>query len=718
MTIRRLKRSRLVWLGLALATPCTAQTTQPVGYSADRMLEDREWQRIGHPIEVRSERPDRREARLGVEGGDEDKTKAIEALGENPLATVFDAIGADARLYAQHNITLSNPFMEGRIPGSAGNRIAADYIEFWFRKYNLQPAFAATSKAADGAEVVTANASFRQTFQHGSTVRTERQTVTLHPSGREDMKLEPGKDFTVLGMSGSGKVKGDVVFCGYGIDGPDGYKTFEGNIDLSGKIAMVFRFEPMKPDGTSRWAERGWSPAAGLDAKLKAVAERKPAAIVLVNPPGAADPRAKELIAPESLGDEPSKLGVPVVMITTEAAERLAWFNGTMRDFRERVDEAGMVRPLTDARASIDVEIRREPVLTDNVGAVLPGRGDLAKEYIVIGAHYDHVGYGTIGANPSNRGKLHPGADDNASGTAGVLLLAHKLSDSYAKLPKDASARSVIFLLFSAEESGLNGSIYYVNHPSVELSSIQFMLNMDMIGRLRSKASSPKANGLDVEGTQSAEGLYDLVKPLLDASGIEIRHGTTIAANTDHFSFYSKQIPILNFFTGYHDQYHKPEDTFDLINHTGAARIIAMAHDICLTVAQHPQKLKFTARRPSRNAAAAPPPPPAPPPPAAESGAARAGGNVRFGIKPGTYEEESGGVEVVEVYEGTSAADAGIREGDVMIKWNGKPIGDVQAWMPLLRASKVGDVVEVTVKRDGKEQVIKVTLKAGETGSR
>ncbi len=641
------------------------------------------------------------------DGADAKKAKAVEALGESPLAAVFSAIGPDARLYAQHNITLSNPFMEGRVPGSNGNRIAADYIEFWFRKYGLTPAFA-SAKAPDGADPAAHASPFRQPFRHGSTLAATTQTVTLHPSGREDMKLIPGKDFTVLNMSGSGKIKGDVVFCGYGIDGPNGYKTFDADSDLSGKIALVMRFEPMDENGMSKWAERGWSPAASLDAKIQNVARCKPAAIMLVNPPGAADPRAKDLIPFDPAAPEGDAVKMPVIMITTEAADRLGSFNGTLMDYRVRSDDSALIFKLVDSRASIDIAVGREPVMTDNVGAVLPGRGTLANEYIVVGAHYDHVGYGMFGAEPSNRGKLHPGADDNASGTSGVLLLAGKLAESYAKLPEGKPARSIFFLTFSAEESGLNGSIYFVEHPSVDLSKVYFMLNMDMIGRLRAAPNDPKYkdHGLDVEGTESAEGFYDVVKPFFDASGIEIKHGASIASNSDHWSFYSKQVPILNFFTGYHSDYHKPADTFDLINQVGAAKIVAMAHDITLSLAQRPEPLKFTTKKRETKAAAKTP-----------AKAAGTGG-VRFGIKPESYDEDTKGIGVAEVFDGTSAADAGIKAGDTMVKWNGKPLTDVATWMPLIQSAKVGDVVDVTVVRDGKEQVIKVKLKGREEGDR
>jgi hypothetical protein len=356
------------------------------------------------------------------------------------------------------------------------------------------------------------------------------------------------------------------------------------------------------------------------------------------------------------------------------------------------------------AHATVKVAIEREPVMTDNVGAVLPGKGSLANEYIVIGAHYDHVGYGPVGTQPQNNGKLHPGADDNASGTCGVLVLADKLAKAYERLGDKDDARSILFLTFSAEESGLIGSRYFVNHPSIDLSKVYLMLNMDMIGRLRTK------EGLEVQGTESAEGLYDWLKPHLDASGMEIKHGMEVASNSDHFSFYSRKIPSLFLFTGLHRQYHTPQDTFDTINQVGAGKVINLAYDIALHLAQRPESLTFKAKKEDKNEVEK------------AAGPGPVAGKVRFGIAPASYSDDKPGIEVGDVYDGTSAADAGIKVGDRMMKWDGKPLTDVESWMPLLTNRKPGDVVEVTLLRkvDGveKEMTLKVTLKARDNSNK
>jgi hypothetical protein len=390
-------------------------------------------------------------------------------------------------------------------------------------------------------------------------------------------------------------------------------------------------------------------------------------------------------------------------MASTEAVDRLVQAGDptdgprrTLLDFRKICDAQGGVIPLPNATASILTGISYEPVMTDNVGGVLMGKGTLKDQYIVIGAHYDHVGYGPVGTQPQNNGKLHPGADDNGSGTSGLLVLTEKLANAYAELPASASARSILFLTFSAEESGLIGSNYYVRHPSIALDKVDLMLNMDMIGRLR-------GGKLEVQGTESARGLYDWLKPFFDDSGLVIAHGSEVAGNSDHASFYQKKLPVLFFFTGLHREYHTPQDTGFTISQLGAGKVIDLVYRIALAAAQRPDRWEFTPRREQAAANDHAGDQPVQP---------KGVGRVRFGIAPGSYSDDKPGVEVGDVYEGTPAAEAGIKVGDRMIKWNGKDVANVEEWMPMLGNHKPGDVVDVTLLRDGKEITLKVTLKA------
>ncbi len=631
------------------------------------------------------------------------REEAVEALGESPVAAVLDVLGADAKAFNAHVVTLSNPFFEGRQPGTRGNALAADYIERYMREAGLRPAFPTVEKAADGTEVVTTFATFRQEFRAGAKERVARAKAEI-AAGGERRDLVSGEGVAALGCTADAAATGPLVFVGYSVeDGKDGYETYPDGTDLKGKIALVLRFEPMDDKGRSKWSSSGWSPSASLEEKLKAAADRGAPGLILVNAPGADDPRADRLASLDDTRltfDSPG----PAVMVTTEEADaivRAADPQGrSLMDLRRLADEGGGVIDLPGAVVSLDAAIIREPTMTDNVAGVLPGRGALAEQYIIIGAHYDHVGTGSIGASPQNVGKMHPGADDNASGTSGLLVMADKVAAAYAALPEGAEARSVLFCAFSAEEGGLVGSRYFVRHPPIAKESMYLMLNMDMIGRLRD-------GDLEVGGVGTAEGLSEFVDPYFKESGLNIKATKSGMGPSDHASFALAKVPVLFFFTGLHREYHTPADVGSTVNQKGAARVIALAYEIVMALATRPEALT-----PSGGAAAADP---------GQGQAAVAGPSrmkVRFGIAPGDYSGEQPGVLVGDVYEGTSAAEAGIKTGDLMTSWNGKELKSVEAWMPLLTEHSPGDVVEVGLTRDGKPMTVKVTLKARDQGSR
>ncbi|MBL8763073.1 MAG: M28 family peptidase [Phycisphaerae bacterium] len=645
--------------------------------------------------------------------GTEARSDSLAAHADSPIAGLLEALGDDGKEFNAHVVTLSNPFFEGRAPGTFGGRLAADYIEHYHRRFKLLPAFAAETRAADGAAVVTPRSSYRQAFPFGTNlvVRSQRVEIASSTGGASVRALVPGADFSVLGLSGDGKVDAPLVFVGYSIpEGPDGYATFSQSDSLAGSVALVLRFEPMNEAGQSKWAAAegnptGWSARAGLEPKLRAAAERGAAAIVLVNPPGVNDPRAGTLEDVNSVRAVRDDLRVPVVMLSTDAADALVRqaddAGRGLMDLRRIADERGGVIELKKARLAVETGIDRIPVLADNVGAILPGKGALADRYIILGAHYDHLGFGTQpgSRHPSPRQHLHPGADDNASGTSGVLVLARDLAARYAAAPADASLRSVVFLSFSAEESGLVGSRFFVQHlpPTVTKDRIDLMINLDMIGRL-------KEGRMEVGGVGTAEGLADLVTPLFQGSGLTIKASPGGMGPSDHASFYAAGIPVLFFFTGLHEDYHMPSDEGWTINQSGAVRIIDLVRAVTLAAAARPEPLRFIE---SAGASAASGDSPGP-----------TRSRVRFGIAPGDYSGSEPGVLVGDVFPNTSAADAGLKKGDLMTRWNGKVIKGVEEWMPLLAGHKPGDEVEISYLRDGREQTTRCVLKGRTSGDR
>ncbi len=616
--------------------------------------------------------------------------------------TAAEELAPSVDLYRQHLTTLSNPFFEGRAPGTNGNRLAAEYIEFQLKGLGLQPAFPVEQKEGDKVVASTPRQSYCQIFtappsqRPGDSMKITRQEVVLLGADAP-VPLKPGVDFNVLGYSGSGEVKGNLVFCGYATRNEDKeYDTFFGEPKLDGKVAVVLRFEPMDAAGKSLWTDGGWSPAAALDSKLRAVERAGAAAIILISPPECSDERSTKL---EGLELSPTRGGgagkIPVIMLSQAAGDSLIRASDQgkrgLMDLRKAADElskntSGIIE-LPGAECSINIKVEKVPLFTDNVGAILPGRGALADEFIVVGSHYDHVGYGYFGSRDADpRGKIHPGADDNGSGTSGNLLVAKWITEAYAKLPADVPARSVLFLWFSAEESGLVGSHYYVNHPIVPIEKHALMLNMDMIGRLRE-------GKLELGGVKTADGFEAWLAPYIESSGLKIKATPSGYGPSDHASFTGVKVPTLFFFTQLHKEYHTPADTIFTINFDGAVKVADLCRRIALDAAMRPEPFKFSTGDttpdasgekkddPNQPAAAGPPV------------------GVRFGIAPGDYTGEEKGVLVGEVFPDLPAAKAGLKEGDLMVKWNDTDLTDVGSWMPMLGKSKPGDVVTIVYRR-------------------
>ena len=623
--------------------------------------------------------------------GPDDRSKAVEAKDIN-LRKVFEDLGPVATRWYQHALTLSNPFFEGRAPGLRGSEVAAEYLEFWMKDMGLEPAF--PERGTDG--VTPKDGPWKSYRQHftltGGAPKVEEASMSV--AGGE--ALERGKDWSVLGISGNASVDAPVVFVGYGIEeGQDGYTSFEEGTDLEGKVAMVFRYEPLDERGRSRWATRRFSEFSAMTDKVKALVDRKAAAIVLVAPPGARDGRtALEDVATSRWG---RPLDIPMVQVSEAVAEDILKRGmpegGSLMDWRKKADE-GTVKAVAlgdGAKVAISTKLSTGGTPAQNVAGVVRGKGKLADEWVIVGAHFDHVGFGYFGTAPQYTGQLHPGADDNASGTSAMLCVAQAIADLYGGKDAPADARSVLFMGFDAEESGLRGSRWYVEHPTVPGDKVSMMINMDMVGRLRS-------DDLSVGGMKSAKDLVEILRPAFERSGLTIRADPSGRGPSDHASFYGVGIPVAFIYTGNHDEYHTPADKGFTLNPEGAAKIVALATDMVQLVAMRPEKLEFQGSEgatPDRGYA-----------------------GVRLGVMPAMGGDEDRapgapkGVLVDAVSADTSAADAGIAKGDIITSWNGEALDGAGAMMGKLRGHKPGDVVKVKVWRDGKDVELEVTLRA------
>lgn len=504
------------------------------------------------------------------------------------LRAVFEDLGPDATRWYQHVTTLSNPFFEGRAAGSRGFELATEYVEYWYRRIGLEPAFPADGDG-DGAWT-----SYEQPFTYAG---RQRPTFTLSDEHMRvgDVELEHGTDYAVLGPSGGDTVTAPITFVGYGIDeGPDGYSSFDADADLTGRIALVFRYEPVNDDGKSRWDDRRFSEHASMRRKIRSVVDRHPAGIIVVTPTGLVD-AAEGLESMRSSAFWARALEIPMVQVTPKVADALlaAGDEGQARHgddlpnltaWRRQADDGSIhTVPLDDALvvtfgghvSTVMEEAEGRP--SANVGGVLRGRGRLADEWVIMGGHYDHLG--------ERNGVISPGADDNASGTAGVLILAERFAREYAEAGPDEDRRSILFMAFGAEEAGLLGSRHWAQHPTLDADETSLMINLDMIGRL--------GDELNIEGTATAEEFDEMLIRHVEPTGIVVAATPAGSGPSDHTNFYGNGIPVLFFFTGVHDEYHRPGDKGYTVDPIGAMQVLDLVQSIAEDVASRPSQLTY-----------------------------------------------------------------------------------------------------------------------------
>jgi len=318
-----------------------------------------------------------------------------------------------------------------------------------------------------------------------------------------------------------------------------------------------------------------------------------------------------------------------------------------------------------------------------NVIGILPGRDPvLRNETVIVGAHYDHLGLGGFGAlDPDSAGRVHNGADDNASGTAALFAIAERLRAA-------PPARTVVFIAFSGEELGLLGSDYYVKHPLYPLSATEIMINLDMVGRL-------KNDKLIVYGTGTATEIPALLDSLNWYAKFDLRPQPEGYGPSDQTSFYAAKIPVLHFFTDLHGDYHRSSDDWDKINAQGLVRVADFAAAVATAMGNRPTRLTFVDV----------------PPPAPKAGAAATGGyGAYLGTIPDMASGETGGVRITGVSKGSPAELGGMKGGDMITKIGDYDVPDLAGMTDALRNYKPGDKVVVIVVRDGKELGLDITL--------
>ncbi|HET9250884.1 MAG TPA: M28 family peptidase [Candidatus Eisenbacteria bacterium] len=562
--------------------------------------------------------------------------------------------------------------MEGRGLETRGIRLAADYIEKRLKAAHLKPAF---------------GPSHRQPFpvKVGVTLGPENR-LSSSSGGDASPKAHDASDWTPLGFSGSGSLDGELVFAGYGIEAPAiGYEELSG-LDLRGKIALLLRYEPQEKDEGSPFDGRRPSRWSALRYKTLQARERGAKAVVFVTGP-AQDEGQDKIPVLQNDGPE-SSAGIPVLQVKTSVAQ--AWLRSASIDLGEwqkAVDRDLVPRRLgpVGVRLAGNVDVQARYVDAENVAGILPGKGALAKEAVVIGAHYDHLGYGGRGSMKPNEKAIHNGADDNASGTAAVLLAAERVQRA---LRGSKSHRTVVFALFSAEEVGLAGSSYLVDHPPVPIEKVAAMINLDMVGRVR-------GDTLTALGADSAEEWRALLETAGSKAGLHVTGRGDGYGPSDQTAFYAKGIPVVHLFSGAHPEYHTPADDASTVDPAGGARVVALTASLGEALARGEERPTYVR----------------------SSGAPAMTGDSRgYGAYLGTVpdfrsmEGAEGGVLLSDVRPGGPADLAGIRGGDRIVRMAGTRIQNLQDMTYALQDNKPGQTIEVVVVRNGAELSLMATL--------
>ncbi len=644
------------------------------------------------------------------------RSKSIGALFSLLLSAAFTASSFAQQPAATPSVDrlrqviayLASDALEGRRTGTPGANDAAHYIAGEFNRFGLRPGLQMARPARTRGET---QARYLQPFPYVSQVELGGNNLFLiNPGKADDIAFyRVGEDWMPLGFSSNGSVKSsEMIFAGYGISsGELKYDDYAAS-DAKGRVAIVFAGTP---DGDNPHGQ--FALAGGIRFKVAAARAAGAQAILII----ASEEKLNEDRLARLSYDNSGEAGIPVLVISRRlAAKLLGAVNHDLSSFEKSADVRTMhpsrtapsnINPTTTLiperqderlpvaglKMDLSVNVLRHESPSFNVVGILPGTDPkLKSEAIVIGAHYDHLGMGGEGSGSlSAKTGIHHGADDNASGVAGLIELARMLSSQKLR-------RTIVFIAFSGEEEGLIGSNYYVNHPIVPLTNTVAMINMDMIGRL-------KENQLIIGGIGTASDWRSLVNDKNALAGLRAAQATTnsvwvaqpfvLTLNedgygpSDHSSFYGKQVPVLFFFTGSHNDYHKPSDTAEKINYEGEARIVALVSDIVRDVDKNDKRPTYTVAK-------------------SESQGRTGGFRVYLGTIP-NYAEANDGLRLDGVREDSPASKAGLEAGDRIVKMGGHGVKNVYDYTFALGEMKAGQEYEVEIFRGSKQLTLKIT---------
>ena len=553
---------------------------------------------------------------------------------------------------------LASDSLKGRKSGMEGDLLAAEFIRSKFEAAGLELLFdngfqkfnlVASAELGEGNELKVGEKSF--------TAKT---------------------DFLPYAFSANTQVEAEVVFAGYGIDiDRDTLKwnDFAGT-DITGKWILVLQGDPDLDNPTSLFLEFSSERAKALTAS-----DKNAAGIILVAGPKFSE---KDELSSLFFDKNSSRYTIPVLQVTRAVANEILSATGeTIESLEAKLikNKSGFSLP-TDTKLSVSVNVLLKETETQNVVAMVPGNDETIKnEYVIVGAHYDHLGMGGPGSGSRavDTIAVHNGADDNASGVATVIELAEKVAS------EKNNKRSVIFAAFGAEEMGLVGSKAFTAKPPVETEKMVGMFNFDMVGRL-----DPTTNGLSIGGTKTSKETESILNDL--NTGFELAMNPEGVGPSDHASFYLQNIPVFFISTGAHSDYHTPQDDTEFINFEGAKEVTDYAYALVTEVANRDEALTFQ-----------------------EAGAkfqrSRGGRfKVTLGIMPDYAGLEKRGMRIDAVTKGKPAYKGGMKKGDIITAIEGKKVGNIYDYMNRLQTLEAGQTITVDILRDEKETVLIIQL--------
>lgn len=594
-------------------------------------------------------------------------------MAADSRAAVVERVGEDIRYFASDKL-------EGRGVETKGIQLAAERILDEYRKYGLKPGM------PDGT--------FVQSFDItvGKTDVTADSTVLITSPDGQETRLKLGTEFQAIRRGHNGQASGDLVFIGYGISSTEDNYDEYANLDVAGKILVMIRREPQQGKQDGAFQGTATSSHAYIDSKLTLAKQKKAAGVLFVNDPFSVKrPETDELSQPTAFGTSDS--GIPFAHVRQSVVNDLLKNHplkprhageihtlSTLQEVADYIDRT--LSPVSQSmdgwKADVVTRFDTKSVSADNLIGVLEGEGPLADETLVVGGHYDHLGYGGYGSRAANRkGEIHNGADDNATGTAAVLELIRRLTQG----PKPK--RRIVFICFSGEERGLLGSTHYVNNPVFPLEKTVAMLNYDMIGTLRN-------NRVEVNGVSTAVEFRDIVKAADDWSPLETKIVDTPFGGSDHLPFFRKKIPVMFCFTGVTSRYHTPDDDYSTINVSGVVDIVDFSERMLRDIVNLPNPPEF--QQVSRSG--------------------KITRNVPFlGVVPNLGDDaEELGVPLRGIRPDSPASKAGLQVGDIIVKVNDAHIDEYSDLVQFMQRSKAGDVATISIQRNNKPMKLKATL--------